>query len=218
MDGNRSYSTEQEVFWAGDFGDLYASRNDGASLEASNRWFFSRALMAGGPIKSVLELGANVGMNLRALASLYPDIACDAVEINESAAARLRVEFGEDHVHVGSLLEFDGRPKSWDLVLCKGILIHVAPDNLNKAYKAIAQSTSRLVLIAEYYSPQPQHVEYRGHSDRLFKRDFAGEFLDTFPEFALRDYGFFYHRDPVAPQDDISWFLLERRNEIGGAL
>jgi len=157
-------------------------------------------------------------MNLRALSSLYPNLTRDAVEINESAAARLREELGDDHVHVASLLEFDGRPRVWDLVVCKGVLIHVAPDHLSKAYKAVSQSASRLVLMAEYYSPHPQHVQYRGHSDRLFKRDFAGEFLDSHPEFSLRDYGFFYHRDPVAPQDDISWFLLERRSESRGTL
>jgi spore coat polysaccharide biosynthesis protein SpsF len=27
----------------------------------------------------------------------------------------------------------------------------------------------------------------------------------------LVDYGFAYHRDPNFPQDDITWFLLEKR-------
>ena len=27
----------------------------------------------------------------------------------------------------------------------------------------------------------------------------------------LIDYGFSYHRDPVFPQDDITWFLMERK-------
>lgn len=215
MDSFRTFSTEQEKFWAGEFGDSYASRNHGPSLIASNRWLFARALQAAGPIESVLELGANIGVNLQALASLYPGLVCDAVEINESAVARLIDEFGEQHVRMGSLLDFDARPKTWDLVLCKGVLIHVAPNRLSQAYKVIAQSASRFVLLAEYYSPQPQQVQYRGHADRLFKRDFAGEFLDSYPDFVLRDYGFFYHRDPVAPQDDISWFLLERRRDRG---
>jgi spore coat polysaccharide biosynthesis protein SpsF len=26
----------------------------------------------------------------------------------------------------------------------------------------------------------------------------------------LVDYGFAYHRDPAFPQDDITWFLLEK--------
>ena len=34
--------------------------------------------------------------------------------------------------------------------------------------------------------------------------------LDRFPDLRLLDYGFAYHRDPVFPQDDITWFLLEK--------
>ena len=54
-------------------------------------------------------------------------------------------------------------------------------------------------------------MTYRGHSQRLFKRDFAGEMLDRFPDLTLVDYGFAYHRDANFPQDDTTWFLLEKR-------
>jgi hypothetical protein len=67
------------------------------------------------------------------------------------------------------------------------------------------------MLIAEYYSPVPIEISYRGHEQRLFKRDFAGELLGTFPDLRLVDYGFSYRNDPVAPQDDITWFLLEKQ-------
>jgi len=65
-------------------------------------------------------------------------------------------------------------------------------------------------LVAEYYNPTPVSVTYRGHQDRLFKRDFSGELLDRFKDLRLIDYGFAYSRDPNHPQDDISWFLLEK--------
>ena len=64
----------------------------------------------------------------------------------------------------------------------------------------------------EYYSPTPVEIVYRGHSDRLFKRDFAGEMLDRFADLKLVDYGFDYHRDPVFSLGDINWFLLEKQN------
>jgi hypothetical protein len=53
-------------------------------------------------------------------------------------------------------------------------------------------------------------VNHRGKNDRLFKRDFAGEILENHSEMILIDYGFVYRRDPVFPQDDITWFLLEK--------
>ena len=53
-------------------------------------------------------------------------------------------------------------------------------------------------------------VKYRGHENRLFKRDFAGEFMARHLSFRLRDYGLVYHADPAFPQDDVTWFLMER--------
>jgi spore coat polysaccharide biosynthesis protein SpsF len=67
--------------------------------------------------------------------------------------------------------------------------------------------------VAEYYNPVPVAITYRGHEDRLFKRDFVGEIMDRHPQMELVDYGFAYRRDPNFPQDDINWFLLERNEK-----
>ena len=72
------------------------------------------------------------------------------------------------------------------------------------------RASRRYVLIAEYYNPAPVAIPYRGHENKLFKRDFAGEMLERYTDLHLVDYGFAYRRDPVFPQDDISWFLLEK--------
>jgi pseudaminic acid biosynthesis-associated methylase len=97
-----------------------------------------------------------------------------------------------------------------DLVLSKGFLIHVNPDKLSQIYDLLYQSSCHYICLAEYYSPTPVEVNYRGCEDKLFKRDFAGEMLDRFNNLKLVDYGFIYHRDNQFPQDDINWFLLEK--------
>ncbi len=97
-----------------------------------------------------------------------------------------------------------------DLALIKGVLIHIAPDHLPVVYEKLYQASHRYILIAEYYNPTPVTVPYRGHTDRLFKRDFAGDMLDRYADLALVDYGFVYHRDAMFPQDDMTWFLLQR--------
>ena len=53
-------------------------------------------------------------------------------------------------------------------------------------------------------------MPYRGHEDRLFKRDFAGEMMKKFNDLKLVDYGFVYHADCNFPQDDVTWFVLEK--------
>ena len=62
--------TEQEMFWSGDFGDEYTKRNAGAELLASNLSLLARALSRIQKIDSVVEFGANIGLNLQVQHSL----------------------------------------------------------------------------------------------------------------------------------------------------
>jgi pseudaminic acid biosynthesis-associated methylase len=96
------------------------------------------------------------------------------------------------------------------MVFTKGVLIHLSPEVLPAVYEKMYESSARYICVAEYYNPTPVEINYRGHGERLFKRDFAGELLDKYPNLRLVDYGFSYHRDPQFPQDDITWFLLEK--------
>lgn len=210
MGDKDTYATPQEIFWAGDFGAEYIGRNNSAQLLASNLNFFSKALKQAGQLASCLEFGANIGMNLKALRLLFPEILLKGIEINPDAAKLLEGTVGAGNVHLGSIFDFPVG-KTVDLTLIKGVLIHINPDMLNVVYEKLYLASSRYILICEYYNPSPVAIPYRSHSDRLFKRDFAGEMLDKYTDLSLTDYGFAYHRDPAFPQDDISWFLLEKR-------
>lgn len=210
MTNKKNYATPQEEFWAGEFGTEYIGRNDSAQILASNLSFFSKVLKHAGRISSCLELGANIGMRLKALQFLYPDIKLNAVEINPDAAKRLENLIGKNNVFEGSIFEYPITEKV-DISLILGVLIHINPDMLPTVYEKLYSATNRFILVGEYYNPTPVAISYRGHKDRLFKRDFAGEMLDKYPDLNLVDYGFVYHRDPVFPDDDITWFLLEKR-------
>ncbi len=113
-------------------------------------------------------------------------------------------------VYHSSILDFQPDEKR-DFVLIKGVLIHINPDELQNVYDLLYKSCNKYICIAEYYNPSPTEVRYRGHEGKLFKRDFAGEIMDKFSDLNLVDYGFVYHRDNNFPQDDITWFLLEKR-------
>jgi spore coat polysaccharide biosynthesis protein SpsF len=203
------YKTEQEAFWAGDFGTDYIRRNQGDQLLAANLAFFAKALSAMQGAESCIEFGANIGMNLRALRLLYPQMRLAGIEINAEAAAELAKAIGAENVHQGSIL--DVAPTQCDLALIKGVLIHINPDVLPEVYDKLVATTRRWLLVAEYYNPSPVAIPYRDHADRLFKRDFAGEIMERHPQMQLVDYGFAYRRDPQFPQDDITWFLMEKR-------
>jgi pseudaminic acid biosynthesis-associated methylase len=201
------WKTEQETFWAEQFGKDYMERNNSEELHASNLEFFSKVIrsMSANPI-SALELGANIGMNIKALNTLIPGSKLRAVEINSNACREL--EKLDCEVYEKSILDFKPSFKS-ELVFTKGVLIHINPNELENVYKIMYESSSKYLLIAEYYNPSPVGVSYRGFADRLFKRDFAGEILDKYQDLRLVDYGFLYHRGQF-PQDDITWFLMEK--------
>ena len=204
------FKTEQEAFWAGKFGTEYCTRNTGVEPLAANLAFFSRALASASNVSSCIEFGANIGLNLRALKLLFPRQEQHAIEINSDAVDQLGTAIPDRNIYRQSILDFDPQ-RTWDLALIKGVLIHINPDWLPQVYEKLYRASSRYLLVCEYYNPCPVQVSYRGHNDRLYTRDFAGEILDRFPDLHLVDYGFVYHRDSNFPQDDISWFLLEKR-------
>jgi pseudaminic acid biosynthesis-associated methylase len=204
-----TFKTEQEAFWAGKFGTEYIQRNQGDTLLASNLNFFSEALRTARGLNSCIEFGANIGMNLKAIKLLHPSIDAHAIEINNDAAHELMKVIVPKNVHNTSILDFTPT-RQWDLTLIKGVLIHINPDVLPQVYEKLVASTGRYLMVAEYYNPSPVSIPYRGHNDRLYKRDFAGEIMDRYPKMQLVDYGFAYRRDPNFPQDDITWFLMEK--------
>ena len=202
--------TEQEKFWVGEFGNDYVARNKNDQIIAGNLSLFSKALAKTGQPTSLIEYGANVGMNLKAIKLLFPYISLYGIEINKKASEELIKFLGNENVFNGTLFDYVPKEK-FQVSLIKGVLIHINPLFLSDVYGKLYESSSRYILICEYYSPTPVAVNYRGHADRLFKRDFAGEMLEKYKDLELLDYGFCYRKDRSFPQDDITWFLLEKR-------
>ncbi len=206
------YKTEQEYFWEGQFGNEYTFRNSNQKLIDGNVAFFSSALSKTEGINSVIEFGSNIGLNLIAIRKLFSTVEVSAIEINENAAESLkRIE--KVKIYQQSILDFKPDFKR-DLVLTKSVLIHINPAQLSFVYDLLYATSKKYICLAEYHNPTPIEVNYRGHTEKLFKRDFAGEMLDRFPSLQLIDYGFFYHRD-INYYDDTNWFLLKRSNAEG---
>ena len=198
---------DQRSFWASEFGNDYINRNNSDELLASNLAFFSKIMnVVNENPEDFLEFGANIGMNLKALKLLFPTSIYSGVEINAEACNQLRQT--ADFTYESSIEDFIPI-ETYEVVFSKGVLIHIGPENLPIVYQKMYESSNKWILIAEYYNPTPVGIDYRGHKNKLFKRDFAGEMLDFYPDLRLVDCGFSYHRGTF-PQDDISWFLLRK--------
>ena len=103
------FKTEQERFWAGTFGDEYIDRNKDIHYISSNIALFVKILSKTKQVQSVIEFGANVGLNLLAIKSLLPKAQLSAVEINQNAVAELKKFVKEATVYHQSIFRFSTR-------------------------------------------------------------------------------------------------------------
>jgi len=198
--------------WRAEFGDAYIDRNLATEERVQIRVrALARVLdhVRGRPPRSILEVGCNVGMNLRALPRLT-NAELFAVEPNARARAMCLADhiIDEDHLFDAdaSSLPFD--TASVDLVFTTGVLIHIPPDQLEQAYAEIYRVSRRYILCSEYFAHEPTTITYRGEQGMLFKRDFGALWLDRYPDLEPVAEGFFWQR--TTGIDNGTWWLLRK--------
>src|SRR5262245_39471268 len=157
--------------WKGPFGDEYTDRQHSPDPAPTLRgllqpWWDE--------IHRVLEVGCNAGRNL----SAFSGKDRIGVEPNPRAAATARQRYRVVDGNAGALPFSDG---SMDLVFTAGVLIHIAPAEFDRALHEIVRVSRRFVLAVEYLSTVEQAVEYRGHPDGIWKRNYGHEFMDRYP-------------------------------------
>lgn len=168
-------TTETEQFWAGQFGNEYLQRN---RVNWADRVpFWESALEYTGAL-SVLEVGCNAGWNLHAIQSVRPTVEVHGVDINQSAVNEARANGLE--VQCAPALGILGLhdPGSIDLVFTAGVLIHVAPQDIESVMRAIVEISGRYVIAVEYMADQEEEIDYRGHAGKLWRRPFGKLYQD----------------------------------------
>ena len=197
--------TEQEIFWETDFGNKYVKRN----LKSDKIFAIGKDLLNNKVIiNEVLELGANVGLNLDAIKRVYPDIKTYGVEINNLA---YNIGKKKHKFYNKPILNFKSK-KKYDLVCSVGVLIHQNPKHLNAFYNKLYSLSKKYIYLSEYFNPTPVTIKYRNNDEKLFKRDFAKELWIKFPRLKLIDYGFHWKQDPRLKNccDNSNWFLFQK--------
>ena len=193
-----------EELWHGEFGDDYTIRNQEAGNNRSQFW---SAIMAEFPVQRVLEVGCNVGGNLRWVGSHLPQSHVYGVDINLKALKALRQALPDVNALYSPARELPFRDRWFDLVFTMGVLIHQPPDVLPIVMAEIVRCSSRFVLCGEYFSIEPTAVAYRAQTGALFKRDFGGLYQALFPDLRLRKEGFL---SKAQGWDDVTYWMFEK--------
>ncbi len=193
-----------EHLWADEFGDAYVERNSDAGAGRDAFW---GALLERRPVQSALEIGCNVGANLRWIDGLLPSRTVWGIDINESALRNIRRRLPGINAVWSPARELPVRDRSFDLVFTAGVLIHQPDSTLPLVMSEAVRASRRYVLALEYFAEQSTEVPYRGHEGALFKRDYGRLYREFFPELELLESG---RLDRDEGWDDVTWWLFAK--------
>ena len=184
-------STAQLDSWTSSFGREYTDRNNltleqmdteaagqlGISKTEIYRAFLKNRLPSG----RVLEVGCNIGLQVRTLAALNPRLDIHGLEPQSYAVEKARALAPALTFHQGNALDLPFPDASFDLVMTNGVLIHIAPADLPRAMVEIGRVSRRYIFLHEYFAETPTEVRYHGHRGLMWKRDFAAAYEALFP-------------------------------------
>ena len=204
--------------WKGQFGDEYAERNkiEPELIEARTNFWMSIFQSMNYVPNSMLEIGAGNGQNMMAIGAAITllsnersPIKCflSATEPNQEARANLLINAPYVNIYPDSIYDIKQASGSIDFVFTSGVLIHIPPDQLDKAVSEMYRVSSKYILCAEYFSPQCEEIKYQEQEGLLWRSDFGGVFLDKY-KLRVINYGFCWKR--ITKLDNLTWWLMEK--------
>jgi pseudaminic acid biosynthesis-associated methylase len=187
-------STKQMEVWSGRFGEEYTARNVmdsegtdalyqrtlGVTRSALNERFIGHLSRD----TKILEVGTNIGRQLGLLQTQgYRQLF--GVELQWAAVEHAHRNLPLVNIVQGSAFDIPFRDRWFDVVFTAGVLIHLSPKDVEVALREIHRCSSRYIWGHEYWAPEWTEVPYRGHSELLWKTDYAQLYLQLFPDLKL---------------------------------
>lgn len=204
-------ATEQETeakrlenLWSGDFGNEYVERNKSASNTRAPFW---DSILKEFPVKRVLEVGCNVGLNLECIVPHIDKQDVYGIDISLTALEQLRQKLPTVNSVWSQARNLPFRDRWFDLTFTMGVLIHQPESTLPLVMSEIVRCSSKYVLCGEYFSDEVIEVPYRDQSGALFKRNYGEIYQNLFPELKLVKKQFL---DAEAGFDDVTVWVFEK--------
>ena len=184
--------TAQTKVWTGKFGRDYTERNRFADDEAFNALYVKRYGQSRDAINQdwlsvvprdsrVLEVGANIGNQLRALRRIgFRRLF--GIELQRYCVEEAKRLNPEADIVEGSAFDIPFKDGFFDLVFTNNVLIHIAPGDIGRVLGEMHRVSRRWIWGFEYYAPEFTVIPYRGREDLLWKADYAALFREQFPD------------------------------------
>jgi len=186
--------TEQIKEWMGKFGKEYTDRNAltlnemdemyikkfGVSRTELNNLFIGELNRS----TKILEVGSNIGNQLLLLQKMgFENLY--GIEINSYAVEFSKSRTKNINIIQGSAFDIPFKDKYFDLVFTSGLLIHIAPSDIEIVMQEIHRCTKEYIWGFEYYADKHTEIVYRGKKNLLWKANFPRLYLDLFDDVEL---------------------------------
>jgi pseudaminic acid biosynthesis-associated methylase len=204
----RKPPTKQLETWTAEFGKEYTDRNP-IAVDAMDKEFgeycgvgrksnlFRQFLPVERISKGkVLEVGSNVGVQLKILQTVNPSLELYGLEPMDYAREKGMAYHKDIKFTKGTAFEIPFEDNFFDVVMTNTVLIHIHPDDLPTAMSEIHRVSKRFIHFHEYFAPTLTNVNYHGNKDLLWKTDFMQRYLDLFPTLTVVDVRYLDYKDP----------------------
>ena len=202
--------------WEGKFGDSYTERNaEGLLQPRIDLWRDIWDEIDGFP-EAILEVGANIGLNLLALRQMLPHNTPYMAAVEPNAIAREALILNKIPAYLGQAEQLDFAPDSFDLVFTSGVLVHLSPKPSNglresplyRGCKEIVRVSKKWVVAIEYFSAEPREVIYRNRPGLLWTQDFGQFYID---KFELEPVACGFAWKALTGLDNLTWWVLRKK-------
>lgn len=178
-------------FWGGESGRTYVDRNP-LSLKDSDALYLKdygvtrrelneRFLGNLNRDLKILEVGANIGLQLELLRTLgFKNLL--GVELNDYAVEKAKQLHPKVDVIRGSAFDLPFRDGYFDLAYTSGVLIHIDPKDLPEAIDEIYRVSNRYIWCYEFAAREPVEIRYRDKQELFWKQDFLKLYISRFPD------------------------------------
>jgi pseudaminic acid biosynthesis-associated methylase len=210
--------TKQTDFWKSEFGKEYTDRSSHSAEDWDKfylaTWGKTKIEMNKDFLETIsldskiLEVGCNTGMQLNGLQRMgFKNLY--GIELQPYAAEQAKKFTQNINILCGSGFDLPFKNNYFDVVCTNGVLIHISPNDLPKIMSEMYRTTKKYIWGFEYYSENITEINYRGHSNYLWKADYAAMFIKQFPDLKLIKKAMFPYVENPSNVDYM--YLLEKQ-------
>lgn len=149
-----------------DLWNEYTKENEETYHESLSNFIHNASLVLGA--KKILEVGCNIGNNLRVFGT---DLNVYGIDMNEKALEIAKQRLPNFKFKKGLITDIPFDDNYFDLVFTRGVLIHIHLDDMQNAMKELFRVSNKWIFNLEYFGKDNKMIKWKRGDDLLWYRN-----------------------------------------------